>query len=688
MTKIQKSLHSTFYILLSAFAAVLFVLFPIQTVYAAGTFSISALDTVANFGTVVEVSGVPSNVSEVNFSIEKPDRNVFKSSIRADSSGNFSLDIPTDQTRVAGIYRVTFDAAPVTASFQVFPGDMDVSKSGVYTSKSFAAANGTDPVKINVKITDEFGNPLQSHETKVTSSRSSDNIIFQSKETDENGIATFLVSSMEQGVSVLTVVDESAGETLLSRPKITFFKAPQILKSVGGDPEIVLLAQAQPYVSKLLIENIPATANEGETISFQLKAVDVNGTIVTSYTGTVIFSSTDSNAKLPGSYTFKSGDQGKKTFDLGLTFNTKGVQTLTVQEQGNAVISGTKNIEVLKLGNSGNAGQIKITKPATGTYSVNTLEVAGETTPNVKVKIFDNGQQIAEVQADSSGRFSFKTSLLADGDHSFYADSNGVQSSSVAVTIDSTPAQVEQVEIEPKTLAPGDTAIITIQSDPDLSSIQATVDEFITDLTIDPKNPGVYRGTLVAPAKDGEYTVNVIITDKIGNVSPVAEVGKLKVDSSVEAAGEATFSVPSKVQNVKALPSGGKVTLSWSPATAESGIALYRIYYSTDPANLNSIVNTKDSNISWYIPNLQNGVAYYFQVAGIDSNGNESDNLSDMVSAVPSGVPVLCDPMPCPPDIPSAPQTPEDGPEVFGILAIALAGGGIWKIFKRKNVLK
>ena len=405
-------------------------------------------------------------------------------------------------------------------------------------------------------------------------------------------------------------------------------------------------------------------------MSFRVRAVDSRVTTIPTFSGTVIFSSTDSNAQVPSSYTFKTADQGQKTFDLGLTFRTLGSQTFVVQQQGNSLIRGEKQVQVVG-GQSSSSGQVRITKPAPGTY-----------------KIFDNGQQIAEVQANISGRFSFNSSLLPDGQHTFQAQSNGIQSDSVIVTIDTTPAQVEQVNIDKTTLGTGETTNISINSDPGLNAVQATVGEFITDLVEDKKNPGIYKGTLTAPAQPGNYVVNVIITDKVGNVSPAIQVGKLNVTAAATniSGGAASFSVPSKVSNVHATAGNAKVILTWAAAQAESGIALYRIYYGTDPAKLSLVVNTTDNLNAFDVSGLQNGVPYYFQVVGVDTKGNEGDNRSLAVTATPSAngaAPVLCDPSPCPAvGLPS--EIPQDGPGTYGMIVTALMSTALWKGFRRK----
>lgn len=673
------------------------VIFP-ETVNAQAKRSITALDTVAGFETVIEGS-LFENSKPVSFFVYRPDGEKLQLDTSTGDEGTAEVLVPDTFTRIAGTYKVTDSADDkVYAEFQVFPGEMDSSVSNLFTDRSSIPANGTDNARINVRVTDEFGNPLESHEVRLSSSRPHDIILGKSVSTNSNGIASFLVASRETGYAIFTATDETSGIVLTQRIKVLFIAPTSVFKSVGGDPETVLLAQASQSATGFVIENMPATANVNETLSFQVKAVDSSGNVVSSYSGIVIFSSTDINAQLPNTYVFQQSDQGRHPFNLSLTLRTLGTQKVIVQQQGNPLIKGEKTIEIIDTSIQGSS-QIRITKPATGTYSANVLEVAGEAAPNARVKIFDNGQQIAEVQANTSGRFSHQTSLLTDGQHAFHAESNGVQSMIVNVTIDSTAAQVEQVEITNDTLAPGETTQILIRSDPDLASVQATIGDFITDLEADPQNPGVYRGTLTAPADDGEYTVNVIITDKVGNLSPSYEVGKITVESTLRPATESSFSVPSRVQNLQATAGNARVTLTWSPANAEAGMAFYRIYYGNDSQKLNLIVNTKDANTQWYIPSLLNGTAYYFQVVGVDAAGNEGDNRSAMVSATPSAdlpleesisagsdtSPVLCDPGPCPPDVSLPPTTSEDGPSLlFAVLTTIGFSSGL-RFFKKRK---
>ncbi|PJC37171.1 hypothetical protein CO046_01925 [Candidatus Peregrinibacteria bacterium CG_4_9_14_0_2_um_filter_53_11] len=461
--------------------------------------------------------------------------------------------------------------------------------------------------------------------------------------------------------------------------------------AIGGDSEPTLLAQASPVgeVSEFQIDNLPASASVNDRLGFRVSALDSHGQVVAGYSGTVIFTSTDVNAELPTPYTFGASDQGRKTFDLGLAFRTVGQQQLIVADQSDTLITGRVNVQVAAPGSELGSGDVRITKPATGTYSVNTLEIAGEAFPNTRVKLYDNGQQIAEIQSNSSGRFTYNTSLLVDGRHAFGAESNGVQSTVVSVTIDSTPAQIESVTIADRAVAPGGVTTITVQSDPDLNAIQATLGDYITDLDPSADNPALYVGQLRAPTVQGDYTVNVILTDSVGNVAPALEVGRVRVDAGLQTGGEFSFVVPSKVTNVRLSSTATGVQLTWDPAQAEAGIDHYRIYFGPNPDELDSVIDTEGTTTVAEITDLQKGAYYSFRLSAVDLNGNESDLLSDTVAARAgegTGVPVLCDPSPCPPDMPTPNAIPEDGPGVLGMVVASLVGSaGLRRLRKKRT---
>ena len=94
-------------------------------------------------------------------------------------------------------------------------------------------------------------------------------------------------------------------------------------------------------VASLAVSGFPATT-AGTAQTFTVKARDAYGNVVTGYTGTVAFSSSDVRAGLPSSYTFTAADAGVHTFTA--TLKTAGTQSLTVKDTANATITGCRGI--------------------------------------------------------------------------------------------------------------------------------------------------------------------------------------------------------------------------------------------------------------------------------------------------------------------------------------------------------
>ncbi|PYU26882.1 MAG: hypothetical protein DMG30_01035 [Acidobacteria bacterium] len=82
----------------------------------------------------------------------------------------------------------------------------------------------------------------------------------------------------------------------------------------------------------------PATATAGTAFNFTVTAKDAFNNTVTGYAGTVHFTSTDSQPVLPANTTLTSG-----TGTFPATLKTRGSQTITATDTGNATITGTSN---------------------------------------------------------------------------------------------------------------------------------------------------------------------------------------------------------------------------------------------------------------------------------------------------------------------------------------------------------
>ena len=90
----------------------------------------------------------------------------------------------------------------------------------------------------------------------------------------------------------------------------------------------------------------PASVQPGVPFSLTVTVEDAYGNIVTGYTGTIHFTSSDSRASLPANYTFKASDNGVHTF-TGLALRRTGNQTITVTDTKNSSITGKTVVDVL-----------------------------------------------------------------------------------------------------------------------------------------------------------------------------------------------------------------------------------------------------------------------------------------------------------------------------------------------------
>src|SRR5262249_59836649 len=69
--------------------------------------------------------------------------------------------------------------------------------------------------------------------------------------------------------------------------------------------------------------------------------MDAVGNVITGYTGTVHFTSSDPKASLPADFTFTTDDNGVETFSA--TLFTAGTQSITATDQANSAITGTQS---------------------------------------------------------------------------------------------------------------------------------------------------------------------------------------------------------------------------------------------------------------------------------------------------------------------------------------------------------
>jgi autotransporter-associated beta strand protein len=105
--------------------------------------------------------------------------------------------------------------------------------------------------------------------------------------------------------------------------------------------------------SQLVISSLSSTSvGAGGTVTFTVTAEDSSGHPVADYTGTMLFTSTDSgamyNGALPATYTFVDSDRGMHTFTVSLA--SIGSQTVTVADQAQSTLRATTSLLTVIVG--------------------------------------------------------------------------------------------------------------------------------------------------------------------------------------------------------------------------------------------------------------------------------------------------------------------------------------------------
>lgn len=307
-----------------------------------------------------------------------------------------------------------------------------------------------------------------------------------------------------------------------------------------------LLAAGSATSFLLSIEGKSADINieANKAFSLTVKALDNNLATADSYVGTVSFTSTDTRARLPSAYTFTSTDRGEKTFNLALTLLSTGAQTVSVKDSTNSAILGEIAVNV-SAGNTNTgttATKPVITSPTNdSTINKAQLDITGTTNPDVQVSIYDGDKLLATVNADRSGNFTYTTDALIDGTHTISVEvtnSQGQKSTSdrVQVRVDTAPPVLQSVIVAPLEVEGTQKTTITVNTEPELTSVRALADQRTITLAALPDRPGTYSGEFIAPQAPGLYPVDIQVTDKFNNTSNYRAQATLKVKAAAPVA--------------------------------------------------------------------------------------------------------------------------------------------------------
>lgn len=551
--------------------------------------------------------------------------------------------------------------------------------------------------KIRLRLFDDFGSPVSGHEIQLISSGIADRIFAPNQVTNANGEIVFDVISDQPGVFTYSAYDITDKKVLSQKAKVVYFDEADFI--FANDYSFAAVGNSAGPIDKFEFAEILEQINAGSPFDVKIKAVDSLGQTVLGYTGTVRFSAVGANSNyvtLPSDYIFTTSDQGEHVFALAFSFAQPGTYNLEVRDIENFAVFGEKTFIVQQGGgssSSASAQALKILTPLPGTSSNTTQVISGIAPAGSKLKIFDNDKEIASVVADVNGQFAFTTPTMSNGAHQIYVaqvnDTGTIIASSapVAVTIDTVAPVVSKVELEPSdSVSAGSVFKVKLFTAEKLSKAAAMFQNNIYDLN--DSGQGFYEAAISAPIAFGNYPIDIVITDQLGNETKIDDAAMLKVGGLNAAA-----STLGDVTGLTVTPSDHRVTLNWQAPSAFTGILKnYRVFYGISPNQLTEAVDTFTNATTWYVANLKNGTEYYFAVVAVDDKGNVSPHFSNIVSAVPNPTVV----QPQPPEVKNGTagaeaieemqsDVSETGPEIWWIVVLSLVAGYCYNLSSKRR---
>ena len=184
------------------------------------------------------------------------------------------------------------------------------------------------PGTIRVTAVDAYGNRVHSYLGTVH---------FSSSDTKAKLPANYKFTAADAGTHVFSVTLKTAGTQSVTATD-TLHTAIK-----GSQSGIVVKAAA---VKTLTVSGLSSPRTAGTAGSIRVTAVDAYGNRIHGYLGTIHFTSTDTNAKLPANYKFTAADAGTHVFSV--TLKTAGTRSVTATDTNTATIKGSQTGIVVK----------------------------------------------------------------------------------------------------------------------------------------------------------------------------------------------------------------------------------------------------------------------------------------------------------------------------------------------------
>jgi len=312
-----------------------------------------------------------------------------------------------------------------------------------YTVTASSTASAGTAFQFTVTVQDASNNTVTTYSGTLHFTSTDAQAILPANSTLTNGVGNFSATLKTLGAQTITATDTiNASITGVSSTITVIGPATQF--SVSG----------------------PGGATTGTAIQVVVTALDSLSHEVTTYSGTVHFTSTDAKAVLPANSTLTNG-----TGTFSVTFNTSGSQTVTATDTVNASVTGTSNSIIV----SGAATHFSVTAPASATVgtafnvTVTALDVSNNVAATYAGTVhFTSTDAQADLPANATlpgGSNTFPASLKTTGNQTITATDTvtaSITGTSSAIAVSAAaaenPVPFISLPLNPTAAAPGGAA--------------------------------------------------------------------------------------------------------------------------------------------------------------------------------------------------------------------------------------
>jgi hypothetical protein len=251
----------------------------------------------------------------------------------------------------------------------------------------------------------------------------------------------YTFTSADQGVHVFTVTLDTAG---IQSVAVTD-------AATGINRSAIIRINPGAAVQFTVVPGPNATA--GTPLTLTVSVLDAFGNLVTGYTGTVHFSSSDAQASLPADTAFAASDGGVQTFTV--IFRTSGAQSITATDTANSGVFGTAAVSVTSAGLAGFRITVAPFVLVNSGFSLTVTAVDAFNNP-----VADYEGTIHFLSSDDAAQLppDYTFSLSDQGQHTFNGlvlHAQGLQTVTIIDTSDSSKVQSATFTVVPQMFATG-----------------------------------------------------------------------------------------------------------------------------------------------------------------------------------------------------------------------------------------